>query len=148
MELGDEIQSNFRNDFHKAIVNIFYTNYFIRSQFQEIFKEREVTPQQYNILRILRGQHPKSANIGLIKERMLDKSSDVTRIVERLRIKKLVDRRASRKDRRRMDVRITSSGLDLLAEVDTCELQMDAVLSNLSEKEVGLLNDLLDKVRK
>lgn len=148
MGLEDEIRSNFRNVWHKAIVNISYTNYFISSQFQEIFKKYKVTRQQYNILRILREQHPKSANIWLIKERMLDKSSDVTRLVERLRMKKLIERRACRKDRRKMDVKITQSGLDLLAETDTCEQQMDSVLSNLSGKEVRFLNDLLDKLRK
>lgn len=148
MGLEDEIRSNFRNVWHKAIVNISYTNYFISSQFQEIFKKYKVTRQQYNILRILREQHPKSANIWLIKERMLDKSSDVTRLVERVRMKKLIERRACRKDRRKMDVKITQSGLDLLAKIDTCEQQMDSVLSNLSGKEVRFLNDLLDKLRK
>lgn len=148
MGLEDEIRSNFRNVWHKAIVNISYTNYFISSQFQEIFKKHKVTRQQYYILRILREQHTKPANIWLIKERMLDKGSDVTRLVERLRMKKLIERRVCKKDRRKMDVKITQSGLDLLAEIDTCEQQMDSVLSNLSGKEVRLLNDLLDKLRK
>lgn len=85
--------------------------------------------------------------MGLIKERMLDKSSDVTRIVERLRTKKLIERRISRKDRRQIDVKITQSGLNLLAEMDGREQKMDNVLSKLSKKEVKLLNAILDKIR-
>ena len=148
MRLEDEIRSNFRNDCHKAIVNIFYTNYFISSQFKELFKKYNITQQQYNILRILRGQHPKSVNAGLIKDRMLDKGSDVTRLVDRLRIKKLIGRKTSREDRRKIDIKISQSGLDLLAELDKCEDYMDSVISNLSGKEIRLLNDLLDKLRK
>ena len=148
MKLEDEIRSSFRNESHKAFVNIFFTNYYLSAQFETILKNYNITPQQYNILRILRGQYPKATNIGLIKERMMDKSSDVTRLVERLRIKKLVDRRASRKDRRKMDVKISKTGLELLAKVDTCEQQMDNLLSNLSEKDIIQLNDLLDRLRK
>ena len=86
--------------------------------------------------------------MGLIKERMLDKSSDVSRIVERLRIKKLIERRTSRKDRRQMEVRITQNGLKLLADLDKCVQQMDNIISNnLSAKEAKTLNELLDKIR-
>jgi len=147
MRLEDEIQSNFRNDSHKAIVNILYTNYFIGTQFQEALKEHNITSQQYNILRILKGQYPKVASMGLIKERMLDKSSDVSRIIERLRIKKMVERRICPKDRRQMDVKIAQSGLDLLTEMEGSEQQIDGILSKLSKGELELLNNLLDKIR-
>lgn len=148
MKLEEEIkQSKFRSEYQKAIVNIYYTNCYITSQFQKILKKYKVTPQQFNILRILRGQHPKVANMSLIKERILDKNSDVSRIVERLRTKKLIKRRISRKDRRQMNVKITQSGLNLLSKMDECEQKMDNVLSKLSKKEVKLLNELLDKIR-
>lgn len=148
MKLEDEIkQDKFRNNYQRAILNIYYTNCFISAQFQEVLKDHEITLQQFNILRILRGQVPKAASMGLIKERMIDKSSDVSRLVERLRTKKLVERKACRKDRRQMDVKITNTGLGLLAKMDGCEKQMDKVLSNLSEKEARQLNKLLDKIR-
>ena len=149
MKLENEIrQEKFRSEYQKAILNIYYTNCFISSHFQEATKENGITQQQYNILRILRGQHPDAANMGLIKERMLDKSSDVSRIVERLRIKKLIERRTSRKDRRQMEVRITQNGLKLLADLDKGVQQMDNIISNnLSAKEAKTLNELLDKIR-
>ena len=148
MKLKDEIkQGKFRSEHHKAIINIYYTNCFISSQFQEVLKRHKITPQQYNILRILRGQHSKAISMGLIKERMLDKSSDVSRLIERLRAKKFVERKTCKKDRRQMDVKIINAGLDLLAKMDGCEQQMDNILSNLSKKETELLNDILDKIR-
>ena len=148
MKLENEIkQVKFRSEYQKAILNIYYTNCFIGSQFHEALREHKITQQQYNILRILRGQHPEIASMGLIKERMLDKSSDVSRLVERLRIKKLIERRTCKKDRRQADVKITNSGLDLLVKTDGCEKQMDNILSNLSIGEVKSLNDLLDKIR-
>lgn len=147
MSIEKDIQSKFRNEYHKAFVNIYYTNCFISSQFQKVLKQQDITQQQFNILRILRGQYPKAASVGLIKERMLDKNSDVSRIVERLRIKKLVERRTSRKDRRQMDVKVSDSGLDMLAQLDKYEKEMDSIFSHLSDKEVKSLNKILDKIR-
>lgn len=102
---------------------------------------------QFNVLRILRGQHPDAASIGLIKERMLDKNSDVSRIVERLFKKKLIERKESKSDRRQKEVLLTKKGLELLEKMAFCEKQEDAVLSNLNKKEVKVLNELLDKIR-
>lgn len=78
---------------------------------------------------------------------MLDKSSDVSRLIEQLMTKNFVERKTCKKDRRQMDVKITNAGLDLLAKMDGCEQQMDNILSNLSKKETELLNDILDKIR-
>jgi MarR family transcriptional regulator, multiple gene regulator MgrA len=103
--------------------------------------------QQYNILRILRGQHPKGTNINMLKERMLDRMSDVSRLVERLRKAGLVERKSSEVDRRAVDVKITDKGLALLQEIDL-ELPdlEDSLKLSLSEDEALQLNHLLDKI--
>jgi DNA-binding MarR family transcriptional regulator len=148
LKLEEEIQQQkFRSEKHKAALNIYYTNCFIISKFETLLKEFELTSQQYNILRILRGQKGNTITIGEIKNRMLDKNSDVSRIVERLRVKKLLERKICPNDRRQMDVKITSRGLDLLAKMDSIDQQSDKILSSLSEKEAKQLNALLDKIR-
>ena len=148
MKLEEEIQQKkFRSEKQKAIVNIYYTNCFISSKFESLLKKFGLTLQQYNILRILRGQNGKAIAMGDIKNRMLDKNSDVSRIVERLKIKKLIERKICRSDHRQMDVKITQRGLDLLSKIDGIEQRSDKILSKLSTKEVKQLNDLLDKIR-
>lgn len=147
MKLEDEIKSKFRNDYHKALVNLYYTHNVIGEQFFKIMKEYGLAAPQFNVLRILRGQHPDAVSIGLIKERMLDKNSDVSRIVDRLYKKKLVERKESKTDRRQKDVVITKKGLKLLDKMTICEEREDSILSKLNKKEVKLLNDLLDKIR-
>lgn len=147
MKLEDEIKSKFRNDYHKALVNLYYTNNVIGEQFFKMLTEYGLAAPQFNVLRILRGQHPDAVSIGLIKERMLDKNSDVSRIVDRLYKKKLVERKESKSDRRQKDVVITKNGLELLGKMTICEKREDNILSNLTKKEVKLLNELLDKIR-
>jgi DNA-binding MarR family transcriptional regulator len=110
-------------------------------------KPFDITLQQYNILRILRGQHPNPATVKLIKERMLDKMSDVSRLVEKLRIKELVNRNICLHDRRNVDVYITEKGLGLLKELDPKEKEMEEFMSNLSKNEIEQLNTYLDKLR-
>lgn len=148
MKLEEEIQQKkFRSEKHKAILNIYYTDCFISSILELLLKKFELTLQQYNILRILRGQKGKAIAMGEIKNRMLDKNSDVSRIVERLRVKKLLERKISRNDRRQMDVKISQVGLNLLSRIDVMERKTDKILSALSEKETIQLNFLLDKIR-
>ncbi|MGK9369710.1 MarR family winged helix-turn-helix transcriptional regulator [Melioribacter sp. Ez-97] len=148
MRLEDEIkQKKFRNEFHKLTVNLHYTNNWLINTHKSIFERFGITPNQFNILRILRGQYPESASVNLLKERMLDKTSDASRLVERLRLKGLVDRNRCPNDRRRANVIITEKGLDLLKEIDKCDDEFDRALSNLTENEAKLLNDLLDKMR-
>jgi len=148
MKLEEEIeQKHFRNEYHKAAVNMIYTFNWVINQQIDFFKPFGVTIQQFNILRILRGQHPNPATIKLIKERMLDKMSDASRIVEKLRIKGLVERNLSSHDRRNVDVIITKKGLDLLSEIDKYDDEADKQLSSLNEEEIRQLNDLLDKLR-
>jgi DNA-binding MarR family transcriptional regulator len=109
--------------------------------------EYDLTPQQFNLLRILRGQYPKPASITLLKERMLDKMSDASRLVERLLAKGLVERKICPEDRRKVDVVITKKGLKLLEKIDKTDNEMDNYLKNLSEVEAKKLNELLDKLR-
>lgn len=148
MKLEEEIkQSKFRNEYHKLAVNVLYTYGWFSNLQSQLFAAHGITSNQYNILRILRGQYPNPASINLLKERMLDKMSDASRLVERLRIKGFVKRDLSSNDRRRVDVIITEKGLKLLSEIDQLDHEGDEILKNLSSDEVKMLNDLLDKLR-
>ena len=148
MKLEEEIaQRKFRNERHKLSVNILYTYGWLTAQHSQIFREQGITSQQFNVLRILRGQHPNPTTIKLIRNRMLDKMSDASRIVEKLRQKGLVVRHISNHDRRHADVFITKKGLKVLAALDKCDKKFDDHTGNLSLKETGSLNALLDKMR-
>ncbi|PIV19486.1 MAG: MarR family transcriptional regulator, partial [Flavobacteriales bacterium CG03_land_8_20_14_0_80_35_15] len=105
--LEQELQTSFKNDFLKTRLNIHFTHNFLGNITQDLFKKYGLSPTQFNVLRILRGQHPKMANIGLIKERLIDRSSDVSRIVDRLVAKDLIHRNECPNDRRQKDVMIS-----------------------------------------
>lgn len=148
MSLENDIQQKeFRSESHKAILNILYTRNYLQDKMNDVFKRHDITLQQYNVLRILRGQYPGHASINLIRDRMLDKMSDASRIVERLRVKDLIIRKNAEKDKRAVEVTITEQGLKLLdlmqADVDSFE----TFLLNLNEAETHQLNTLLDKIR-
>ncbi len=148
MTLEKDIQQKeFRSEPQKAILNILFTCYFIQDQMNTVFKRYDITRQQYNVLRILRGQHPGHASVNLIRDRMLDKMSDASRIVERLRLKDLVTRKSAEHDKRAVEVTITESGLKLLDEMQGSIDEFEALLDNLSEQETMQLNGLLDKIR-
>ena len=150
MELENEIQQirPFRNVCHKAAVNLLFTGKWIIQFHLELFKPYNLTLQQYNILRILKGKYPEPITVKLIRERMLDRMSDASRIVEVLRKKELVDRTIHPTDRRRVDVVITRKGVDLLEEIDRKEnIRMDERMTNLQETELEQLISLLDKLR-
>lgn len=147
MKLEKEILGKFENDYHKSVVNILYTYGWISTLLRQNLDQYQVTLQQYNILRILRGQYPKPATINLLKERMLDKMSDASRIVVRLVQKELVSRRTSQHDRRAVDILITDKGLDILAQIDADVQVNDILKKNLNEEEAKELNRLLDKIR-
>ncbi len=148
MKLEEEIsQKSFKTEFHKATVNLIYTyNWLVNYQI-DLLKPYEITLQQFNILRILRGQYPNPTTIKLLKERMLDKMSDASRIVEKLRIKNLIDRKVCPHERRKVDVIITQKGLELLKEIDNHDDEVIAKISSLNAHEVIRLNELLDKMR-
>lgn len=148
MELEKEInQKKFRNESHKLMVNIIYTFNWLNGQQSDFLKPFDITYQQFNVLRILRGQQMQPASIKLIRERMLDKMSDASRIVEKLRMKGLVERHICQHDRRSCQVFITQKGMDLLSEIDTSEGRQTDLMIALSEKEKVELNLLLDKLR-
>ena len=128
-------------------VNILFTNNWLLEHTEKPLKEKGITGQQFNILRILRGQFPNPASVNLLKERMLDKMSDVSRLVERLRKKGLVSRKECESDRRLTDVLITTKGLSLLKYFDERNEEEEKLLNRLSGKEAAILNDLLDKLR-
>lgn len=148
MRIDDEIQSNkFEDNYHKAVINIGYTSGWLNNSFRCHFDKHNLTQQQFNILRILRGQYPKPATINLLKERMIDKMSDASRIVDRLIQKELVSRCTNNKDRRAVDIRISEIGLQTLAKMDEEFKAGEFFKDNLTAEEAGLLSDLLDKLR-
>jgi DNA-binding MarR family transcriptional regulator len=148
MRLEDEIQQfTFRNQRQKMLINLIYTYNVLSSKMQEFLKTESLTMQQYNILRILRGQHPNPATNSLVKDRMLDKNSDVTRIIDRMIRDGLVSRVNCESDRRRVDITITNAGLDKLQRLDRISGQMDQIAAGLTEDEAVNLNEMLDKLR-
>jgi DNA-binding MarR family transcriptional regulator len=147
MKIEEEIkQLKFKSTHQKAIINLLFTASWIQTQQQQFFKSYGITNQQFNILRILKGQYPQAISATEIKSRMLDKNSDVSRLLDRLASKKLILKQTCPKDKRAADVSITQAGLDILAELDKKQKQIDTVLS-LSEKEAEELSNLLDKGR-
>lgn len=136
-----------RNDQQRALANILHTYYFIINLMNDVFKKHDITRQQYNVLNILKEQHPKAASVNLIKAKMLDKMSDVSRIVERLRLKGLVIRQSAIKDKRAVDVTITSRGLEFLTSIDPEIARLSESVSSLTAEETAALNNMLDKIR-
>jgi DNA-binding MarR family transcriptional regulator len=124
-----------------------YTYGWVRGQISEILKPRGLTNQQYNVLRILRGSHPDPLSTSDIRERMLDKMSDASRIVDRLCKKELVERRVCATDKRLVDVFITEQGLEQLSQIDALMDAFHGKLQSLTEQEAETLNKLLDKLR-
>lgn len=149
MKLEDEIkQSKFKSEYHKLGLNIVYTANWLSHYHEKHCKKFDITPEQFNILRILRGQNSKPATINLLIERMLNKTSNASRLVEKLRRKGLAERQTNQADRRACDVIITKKGLDLLAELDKVEEEWNQLISHIPEDEAGHMNELLDKLRK
>ncbi|MEO0064808.1 MAG: hypothetical protein RI983_134 [Bacteroidota bacterium] len=139
-------QENFRSIYQKLSINLIFSTNWITEKIKSILQEEDITPQQYNILRILRGSKKPLSTLQ-IRERMLDKMSDTSRIVERLVKKELVEKKTSSLDKRLVDVSIAESGLELLKRLDGKNGELDAILQNLSPKEASTLSDLLDKMR-
>lgn len=148
MSLAEDIkQKKFESEYQKALINLLYTHGYVVSEMNVFFKSHGITRQQYNVLRILRGQHPKPASINLIKDRMLDKMSDASRIVKRLLDKSLIVRKVSFDDRRSVEITISQNGLKLLEKTDNEVNNFLNITNNLSDNEAKQLNMLLDKLR-
>ena len=139
-------QTNFRNEFQKMGINIIYTANWLNEKMGQILSTEDITQQQYNILRILRGSDVPLSTLK-IRERMLDKMSDTSRIVDRLIVKDLVEKTACVKDKRLVDITVTKKGLQLLEKLDALNEQIDSILKGVSEKEATTMNQILDKLR-
>lgn len=148
MRLTDEIhQEKFNSEYHKLSINLYYTSSWLHAQQIKFFKKHSISPQQYNVLRILRGQFPNPATVNLLIERMLDKMSNASRLVDKLCEKKYVKRTVSVKDKRKADVIITEEGLAYLKMMDKEILKLESAMNTLNESEAVQLNLLLDKLR-
>ena len=139
-------QASFRNEYQKAIINIVYTFNWMNEKMKKVLDREDITSQQFNILRILRGAGKPISTLQ-IRERMLDKMSDTSRIVDRLVLKGLAKKTVCANDKRLVDVSISQKGRTLLEKIDLHENDMDAILGNLSDAEAKTLNKLLDKIR-
>jgi DNA-binding MarR family transcriptional regulator len=139
-------QRRFRNEHQKSVINLIYTYNWMNEQIKKIFDQYDITPQQFNILRILRGAGEPLSTLQ-IRQRMLDRMSDTSRIVDRLIKKSLVKKNTCKTDRRLVDVIITEKGKKLLEKLDANDEEMDAVFKNLTIADAKTLNLLLDKIR-
>ena len=139
-------QRSFKSEHQRAIINLIFTYNWTTEQLKLIFDKEGLTMQQFNILRILRGNE-KPLSTMQIRERMLDKMSDTSRIVDRLIVKGLVKKMISKTDKRLVDVSITEKGKKVLQKIDLQENQIIDIVKTLSDKEAKSLNKLLDKIR-
>ena len=147
MPIEKEIPRNyFRNSSHKALVNILYTSNWILEKLKQFLESEDITHQQYNILRILNNSETPLSTLQ-IREQMLDKMSDTSRIVERLLKKNLVNKQTCRYDKRLVDVTISDKGLQLLRRLEKKTHELDSIISNLNSEDVDTVNLLLDKIR-
>jgi DNA-binding MarR family transcriptional regulator len=148
MKLEEEIkQKKFKDEYEKLVVNIIFTGNWMNLLNAKNLKPLGLTLPQFNVLRILRGQHPSPATVNLLIERMLDKSSNASRIVDKLLKKNLVVRKVCKKDRRSVDVLITDKGLELLKQIDDKNKEWQKNYKSLNIEEARQLNYLLDKIR-
>ena len=132
----------------KTLLNVMYTQNVISEKFNELLKPFDLSPEQFNVLRILRGQKGKPANMSMIQERMIAKTSNTTRLVDKLLLKELVLREVCPNNRRKMEITITEKGLELLLQLDPLvEAHEQSFSQNLTVAELELLNELLEKFR-
>ncbi len=149
MSLEDDIQQpRFGSEHQKAAINILYTGSWVYNGNATRLKKHGITPEQYNVLRILRGSHPNKLMLADITNRMIDKSSNATRLVEKLRQKGLVKRELCESNRRQVDISITEKGLSLVKSIDADEHDWVETLKNISKSEAVELNRILDKLRR
>lgn len=148
MSLEKEIQQQkFESEHHKAAINILVTGSWLYNQNASFLKQYNLTPEQFNVLRILRGSHPNPMMLLDISERMIDKKSNCTRLVEKLRQKGFVERKICEDNRRQVDISITPKGLQLLRRIDASSASWLGALKRLSKSEASTLNVILDKIR-
>jgi DNA-binding MarR family transcriptional regulator len=147
MKIDEAIKSNFNSESHKATINILYTAAWINQNQTQFFKSFGLTGSQYNVLRILKGQHPTAVYVSEIINRMIDKASNASRIIDRLEKKQWAIRTICKKDRRQVDVTLTKEGLNILERIAPQLSKMEQKSNSLSDQELTTLNALLDKYR-
>lgn len=148
MPLEDDIrQEKFSSDYQKAAVNILFTGSWLYNINASYLKKFDITPEQFNVLRILRGSAPRPMMLSEITQRMIDKNSNSTRLVEKLRLKQMVSREQCENNRRQVDIAITDKGLQLLKKIDAEQAAWESSLQKLTKAEAKELNRLLDKLR-
>ncbi|WP_422359000.1 MarR family winged helix-turn-helix transcriptional regulator [Reichenbachiella sp.] len=148
MGLNKDIkQKKFKSEFEKVVVNLMFSRNWLDEQQQKVLKPFGLTVPQYNVMRILRGQHPEVCTVNLIIERMLDRMSNVSRIVDKLVSKELVSRIPNLQDRRAVDVFITDQGLNILEQLDDSFQELFEKINSFSDEECSLVNDFLDRFR-
>lgn len=140
-------QYHFTSEGQKAVINLIYTSNWITEHIKKVLDDQDITLQQFNILRILRGSDPQPLSTLTIRERMLDKMSDTSRIVDRLVIKGLAVKKICSTDKRLVDVNITDTGKKMLEAIDNKQADMTSVTTNLTDAELKQLNSLLDNLR-
>jgi len=149
MKIEDEIKSTVELDIaKKVLLNVMYTQNFVNDKFNEILKPYDLSGEQYNVLRILKGQKGCPTNMCSIQDRMVAKSSNTTRLIDKLLLKELVTRNVCPNNRRKIEVSINEKGLQLLLELDPRVIQHEQIFaSNLETQELTQLNNLLEKYR-
>lgn len=149
MKIEEEIQqSTFQNDFQKLQINILFTASWLNQQTTQLLKPYKISWQQFNILRILRGRHPEPATVKVLASRMIDKTSNASRLVEKLRQKGYVERNECQEDRRRVDIVLTELGMKVVNKAsETMETEMQSKLTQISAKEAQFASDVLDRMR-
>lgn len=148
MKIEDEIkQQRFESEYHKLAINLKFTNNWLNALHSKVFRSYKISTEQFNVLRILKGQYPKPSSLILIRERMLDKESNASRLIDKLEKAQLIKRIQCPKDRRQVEITINERGLKLLEQINPEVVELRRDLTALSEKEASTLNDLLDKLR-
>jgi DNA-binding MarR family transcriptional regulator len=148
MPLEKDIQQvKFENEHQKASINILYTGSWLYNVNASYLKKFSITPEQFNVLRILRGNHPTPMMLSEITARMIDKNSNCTRLVEKLRQKGFITREICKANRRQVDIAITEKGLQVLKRIDADQPEWMRAMENISKADAKELNRILDKLR-
>jgi len=148
MKIEDEIKQTkaFKSDYQKATVNMLFTQGWITERMRQFFQPYDITIKQFNILRILKGAG-KPISTSIIRDRLIDKMSDATRIIDRMLTKGLVEKNGCKNDKRLVDITISKKGTELLKTIDKNSDKLDKILNGLTLNETKQLNNLLDKLR-
>ncbi len=147
MKLDDAVQQPTGSPLQRAILNLMYTYHWFMEQTSEVFVPFDITQQQYNVLRILRSRYPETMPVGVVKDMMMDKNPDLTRLCDRLCAKGLAERGTNTRNRRQVLVRITPAGIELLKQIEPLVREKARAWARLNDEEAQLLSDLLEKWR-